>query len=678
MGTYTDKSTARLAGKKDKKSLSGVQARELVKTVRDNVQSAYEHERKNIEEANLDQRFLANDQWPTEARAARERDGRPVLTFNRLPSFVNQVVNPIRQADKAIKAKPDDDAADPKLAKVVDGLFRKIQRQSMARQVFGHVVNCQAGCGIGWLRICNDYRTDRSFDQDIFIEKIDNPLSVFWDPAARDPVRSDAMWMAVTEMWPEATFRAKWPDAALESAENPATEVSDTGFYWRTDNDIRIVEYYKRTPVEKTLARLVSGEIIDITDMGEAEAGQLPVEMTRTVQSHRVEKYILTGAEVLEGPVEIPGEYIPLVPAVGGEIALERGMYRYGVIRFARDPQMMYNLNRSSMAEWIGQAPKTPYLVTPRMIANHRDQWDTINATNRNYLPYTPDKDAPGMRPERVTPVQIPTGLANEAQFAAEDMKAGTGIFDASLGAKSNETSGVAIRARQLEGDITHYHFADNFEATLTHVGNIIMQWIPVIYDTPRTVILVGEDGTETPTPINTPQIDPQTGEMVIVNDLRNIRFAVQVDIGPSYSTRRIESAEQIGEFMKAIPPQQAALITDVYARNQDWEGHEEIAKRLRATIPPEIAAATEEGPDGQPLQLPPPPPSPIEVAQLEKITAEIEEIKARAAKTIVEAKQLDRQDQLIDYPGAGPNGETVRVPRQVVDRNPLQGGAVA
>lgn len=679
MGTYTDKTEARLrAGSKEPKTLGSKAAEDLVKEVRDNVESAYEHERTNIEEAQLDLKFLANDQWPQEAIAQRERDGRPRLTFNRLPTFVNQVVNPLRQADKAIRAKPDDDATDTVLAKVCDGLFRKIQRQSMASSVFGHQITCQASCAIGWVRICNDYRTDTSFDQDIFIEKIDNPLSVFWDPAARDPVRSDAMWMAVTEMWPIATFKARWPGKAPVSADNPSQlGTTDNGFMWHTENDIRVVEYFKKIPITKKLAKLADGRTIDITDADEGMSAQMPIENTRTVKTHRVEKYMVSGSEVLEGPSDVPGSYIPLVPAIGGEVSLERGTYRYSVIRFARDAQQLYNLNRTAMAEWIGQSPKAPYIGTDKMFANHRDKWNSMNITNRSYLPYTPDEKAPGMKPERVQPAQIPTGLVNETQYAAEDMKAATGIHDASLGARSNETSGVAIRARQMEGDVSNYHFADNFEATLTHIGNIIMSWIPVVYDTPRTVILVKEDGTEEAVPINTPQIDPQTGETKIVNDLTNVKFGVTVDIGPSYSTRRIESAEQIGEFMKNIPPQQAAFISDIYARNQDWEGREEIAKRLKATIPPEIVNATKEGPDGQPLPPEPPPPDPMLEAQLAKVAAEIGEIQMRtkktaaeiekvtadAAHTVVQAKQLDRQDGLMDFPGNMPAKQPAQRP---------------
>lgn len=657
MGTYTDRTTAQLAGKKKPRKLSSDEQSTLVKEVRDNVESAWEHERVNITDGIIDQRFRANDQWDDIVRAQREHDGRATLTFNRLNTFVNQVVNPIKQADKAIKAKPDDNSTNPMLAKICDGLFRKIQRQSMAHSVFGHQLECQAGCGIGWIRINHGYKDESSFEQEIYLEKIQNPFSVFWDPAARDPVRSDAMWMCVTEMMPEATFKSRWPKAALTSIDDPSTYmtgtgISQSGFIWRESKDIRVCEYYRKVPITKTLAKLATGETKDITDMPEQRLAMLPVIATREAQTHKVEKFMVSGSEVLEGPTDVPGCYIPIIPAIGGEVALDRGLYRFSVIRFARDGQRMYNLNRSAMAEWIGGSPKAPWLLTPGMISRTREMWDTQGLTNRNYLLWTPDKDNPNLRPERSQPPQAPVALSQDAQFAAEDMKYGANIHDASIGAKSQEVSGIALERKQMSSDVSNYHFGDNFKATLMHVGTIIMSWIPVIYDTPRTLQLVGADGTEHPTPVNTPIMDPQTGQMVIQNDLTTAKFNVDVTIGPSYDSRRSESSEQIGEFMKNIPPQQAAVITDIYARNQDWEGHEEIANRLKATIPPAILQGSQVGPDGQPMPPPPQPPDPMMVKQIEKITAEIEKIRADAALTIVQARELDHSVNLAQLPG--------------------------
>lgn len=656
MGTYSDKLTTRLAGgKKKPRELSADEQQKIVEEVRERIESAWEHERLNFDEAMTDQRFRANDQWPEEVRRQRQADGRPCMTFNQMNTYIAQVVNPIKQADKTFKAKPGDNTVDPSMARVCDGLFRKIMRQSMGHAVIGHGVDCQAGCGIGWVRIKHGYQDDTSFSQEIYLEKIENPLSVFADPAARDPVRKEAMWMCVTEMWPLATFESRWPDAQPESVDDPTTAgsrggASESGFYWSDDKDIRVCEYYRRVPITKTLALMPDGQTQDITDKGEAAGGG--ATQTRKVDTFRVEKYMVSGAAVLEGPIEVPGCYIPLVPMIGGEVALDRGTYRYGVIRFARDAQVLYNIERNGMAEHVSQAPKAPILATAKMIARHRQMWETHSTKNRAFLLYDVDKEAPSGKPERIAAAETPVALMQGAALSREDMKYGTGIHDASLGAKSQEVSGVALRAKQMEGDVSNYHFADNLEATLMHIGCIAMSWIPVIYDTQRTVLLVAEDGTEHPTPINTPQMDPQSGQMVMVNDLSTAKFSVQVTIGASYSTRRLESAESMGEFMKAIPPQQAALISDIYARNQDWEGHEEIADRLKATVPPNIIMATKKGPDGQPMQPPQEPPNTMMMKQLEKIVAEIENIKASAALSIVKARELDHSVNLAQLPG--------------------------
>lgn len=639
------------AEKSAKSKLSADEAAKIVQEVRENAELHWQHERMNFDEATIDQRFRANDQWPDAAKRQREAEGRPMLTFNQMNQFINQVVNPIRQADIAIKTSPVDGKSDPELSKVYNGLLRQIQYQSSARAVYAHALDCQAGCGIGAFRICHDYRDHESFDQEVYIERINNPLSIGWDPAARDPVRSDAMWMFIAEMWPVSTFKAKWPGKAVEDVETMRS-YGDTMFWYSTET-VRVAEYYRKVPVKKTLAKLQDGSVRDITDVkGEAELGQMGIVATRKVNSYRVEKYFVSGADVLEGPTEVPGCYIPIVLVLGGEVAMEKGVYRFGVTRFARDAQQMYNLNRTAMAESIGLAPKAKWVVTDKMVSKHLGEWEGQNKSNKPFLRYTPDDKAPTAKPERIAPVEIQPAMTQEAQISRDDMKATTGIYDASMGARSNETSGVAIDARKMQGEVSNYGFLDNFKASLEHAGRILVDWIPKIYDNERVMRIIGEDDKEEQTvPINF-VLYGEDGTPVMVNDLTAAKFDIRVTVGPGYSTRRAEAAAAIGEFMKAMPPEAAMAMADLVASNSDWAGHEEIAKRLKAivqkTMPGIIEAA--EAKDGQPppqqQQEGPPPELMMEqiLLQLRDMAAKIEKTKADTQLSLAKAEQTQAQ----------------------------------
>lgn len=601
------------------------EAAALVKEAAENIQNSYDHDRDNREEAARDLTFLAGDQWPDSVRREREAARRPMLTINRLPQFVRQITNDIRQSDIAIKVVPEDDDTDPELAEIYDALIRQIQYRSSAHHVYSIAAEHQASCGIGWWRVCTDYADDMAFDQEIKIKGIRNPLSVYCDPGAVEPDRSDAMWIAVTEMIPRAAFKRKYPKAAEVSIDTPNSG-SDRPFYWATTDSVRICEYWRKVRVTKTLALLQDGSTLDITDMGEAQAGMLPIINTRPCETYRVECYILTGSEVLEGPIKWAGKYIPLVPVIGGEFPLESRIYRYGAIRFARDAQQLYNFYRTATAEQIALQPKAPFLATPKQIGPFKAMWDSANATNQPYLLYQPDPDAPQSAPSRQPPPPLPTALVQEAQIASDDMKGTTGIYDAALGSKSNETSGIAITRRQSESDVANYHFADNLQRSLEHCGRILIDLIPKIYDNERVLRLMPPDHDQDD--VKQVRINQVVmgldGMPVMLNDLSAASFDVRVTVGRSYATKRIETANSMIEFVRAMP-NAAPLIADLLAKALDWPDADEVARRLKAMVPPQALRDPEA-----------PPPSPMDDPMVQ---LDMREKAAKAAKTEAEAE---------------------------------------
>jgi hypothetical protein len=371
--------------------------------------------------------------------------------------------------------------------------------------------------------------------------------------------------------------------------------------------------------------------------MGMQELAMLQMQHGRVVQQrkaqgHRIEQSIVTGAEVLSGPVKWPGRYIPIVPVIGEEIPLERQIIRHGLIRMARDPQALYNFYRSAAAEHIALSPKSPHLVTDTMIGPYRAEWNQANVKNAPYLRYKPDPDAPGAKPERIPAPQPPEALWREAQIATDDIKATTGIYDASLGAKSNETSGIAIKRREAQGDTANFHYADNLARSLEHHGRILIDLIPKIYDNQRIVRVLNEDETEHFVPINHLVYD-DNGEQVLVNDLSVGRYDVRVTVGPNYATKRLEAADAIIELIRALPPEYGALLTDIAIRNMDIPDAQEAAKRIKAMLPPQALA--------DPNAPPPPPPNPLDdpairadvnykIAQTEKLWADADMVRAQ------------------------------------------------
>lgn len=632
---------------KRRTGLTSKQSEDVVSRARRHIEATYQFERRNREEMEIDLQFVAGDQWPEAVKAARAN--RPMLTINQLPQFVAQVVNPIRTADIGIKVQGVDDVTDPKLAAIYDQLIDEIEYRSNAKQVYISATEHQVKCGIGWWRICTDYADDDGFNQEIYIEKILNPLSVYCDAGAVKPTKEDAMAIAVVEQWPKETFKNKWPKASsMDSVDVPSNSPS-SGFNWATEDYVAVCEYWEKEPKTVTRAQLENGEVVDITDLGDDELEQLeaesPIVATREVETHQVVKYVVSGKEVLEKRVEWKGKHIPLVPVVGAETPLKQGYMRYGVVRFARDPQQLMNFYRTATAEAIALAPKTPWVVTDGMINKHQAEWNTLNQANRPYVRWTPDEKFPSLKPERPGAPDVPMALINEAQFAAEDMKRVTGIHDASLGARSNETSGRAIGMREAQGDTANAHFEDNLVNALTHTGRILIDLIPKIYDNERVVRLTNPQGKEEPVRINRVLYSFQ-GKPVLENDLSAAKFDVRVTVGKNFLSKRVEAVASMLEFAKTMPPNAQVLFLDLIVKNSDFPGAEELAKRLRSLVPP-AALADPNDPNA------PKPPDPMDdpnvVANLEKISAQIAEMQQRTRKTWAETQKTLAETDLLD-----------------------------
>ena len=311
----------------------------------------------------------------------------------------------------AIKAIPAGGEATAELAEVYSGLFRQIQYRSNATHVFANAVYYAVACGIGHFRIVTDYADDDGFDQEILIKRIQHPLSVFWAPGAVEPDRSDAEYCLVSEMIGRKEFQKRFPGAAMADFMAPSDLNAESGLFWANRDAVRVCEYWVKRPHERTIARLANGETIDITEVAPKELRGLQIVAERKVKSHKVEHYLLSGEEVLEGPNQWAGRYIPIFPVIGSETALETKVIRSGLVRFSRDSQQLYNFWRSAAAEAIALAPRAPFVATPAMIAKFKGQWDTQNTVSRPYLLYEPDPDVPGGRPMREPPPDIPSAL---------------------------------------------------------------------------------------------------------------------------------------------------------------------------------------------------------------------------------------------------------------------------
>ncbi len=550
---------------------------------------ATDHDRHNTDAAYEDLEFCdLEEQWPDDARKLREDEKRPCQTFNRLPQFVRQITGDMRQMRPSIKVVPVDSGADKEVARIRAGLIRYIENRSDAQSVYVQGAESQVKCGIGHWRVIKEYADDVTFNQELRVVAVADGLGVKWDPDATLPNKEDAKFCFVPVDFSHDKYKERWPD-------QPISDLSDdekgTATGWYGADFVRVCEYWIKTQSTRTLALLQHGAIEDLTTDTTDKADRYKAQGIRVEsrESYKVCRYLISHAGILEGPVEWPGRYIPIVRCVGEEMQIGRKTYRRGVVRFVKGAQQAYNYSRSQQTEIVALQPKAPYLGTETNFKGWEPFWNYANVKAFPYLPYTPDPKNGGAPPQRLAPPISSQGVSEAIALAAEDMKAIIGIYDAGLGARSNETSGRAILARQREGDVGSFVYQDNWARAIRHTATILNDLIPHVYDAERTIRILGEDGKEQLIDINKAAPGDGTEETErVVNDVTVGAYDVVFQPGPSYSTRREEARDGMNSFIQAAP-QVAPLVLDLIAEAQDWPMAERIGRRLETLLPPDV-----------------------------------------------------------------------------------------
>jgi hypothetical protein len=573
-----------------------------------------------------DLRFYAGSpdnqfQWPADVLATRGSvqgqtiNARPCLTINKLPQHVRQVTNDQRQNRPSGKVIPVDDKADVEVAEIFDGLVRHIEYISDADVAYDTACENQVSYGEGYIRLLTEYCDDNSFNQDIKIGRIRNSFSVYMDPTIQDPCGSDAQWCFITEDLTKEEYERQFPDSQPISS-MMAQGVGDASIsQWVSENTVRIAEYFY-IEHEKATLNLYYGNVSAMKgspqDQEMAMNGMKPIR-SRIVDVKKVKWCKINGFEILESQ-DWAGSSIPVVRVVGNEFEIDGRIYVSGIVRNAKDAQRMYNYWTSQEAEMLALAPKAPFIGYGGQFEGYEMQWKTANTTNWPYLEVNPDvTDGAGgvlPLPQRAPPPLPQTGLIQAKMGASDDIKGTTGQYDSSLGQTSNERSGKAILARERQADVGTYHYVDNLARAVRYITRQIVDLVPKIYDTERIARIIGIDGEtdiikvnpNQPMPVN--KIRDEQG--IVLEKIYNLgvgRYDVCVTTGPSYMTKRQEALEAMAQLLQGNP-QLWAVAGDLFIKNMDWPGADEMSKRFAKTIDPKIMEGGDDSPEMQAAKM--------------------------------------------------------------------------
>jgi len=592
--------------------------------------------------------FVSGNQWDGHLKGKRKN--KPCYESNRVRQLVRRVTGQQLKNKPQIKVRAVEDN-DVDTAEVYNGLIKNIEVQSSAENAYDVSMQWATGGGYGILRVIAEYEGQDTFDQCLKIKTVLDPMRCWCDPAAVEFDRSDARYWFIDEFIPVEEFKKRWPKADVVNFDAPMDDLERD---WVHKDEVRIAEYWHIEPEIKTIHLLTDGSVVDAEEFApiadEAAAGfpdpqtgqptsaPVTIKQSREVEVNCVYSCLVSGKGKLEEPTKWGGSMIPIVPQWGDLVMIDGKQIYSGMTRFGRDMQMIHNFELSTAVEVLAKLPNSPLMATAKQIEGLESYYERMGYDDPPVLLYNRDASPNGEAPppQRQPMANFPAAMINMSQVVSEELKASLGVFDASIGARSNETSGRAILARQNEGDIANFVYVDNQVKALKRLGEILVDAIPAYYDAERSIRILGEDNAEKYVQINKPTIDQQTGETVVMNDLSRGKYDVTVTVGKSFDTARMELAEA-AQALSAQPGPFGALGQFMLLKSIDVPGMDEYVKAARKVLV--MQGLLDPGEGDQPP--PPPQPNPKDVADAKKADAQSGLYAAQAEGQELENAQL-------------------------------------
>lgn len=581
-------------------------------------------------------------QWPNAIRRNRDVDERPCLTINKTRQHCLQIINDAKQNKPSVKVRPTGGQATYKAAQAFEGIFRHIEYISNAQQAYDTATTFQVQGGVGYFRVITDYLHDDTFDQEIFIRRVRDPMTVYMDPDSQELDRSDARFCFIFDDMSRDEFNETYP----EYKNTVGQSIMGNADGWVDKDHVRIAEYYRVVAEPDQLLSFKNPQSDEPVIMRRSQLVKMmpdqahviledPATMKRELRAKKVEWILLIGDKVARQQVWA-GETIPVVPVIGEETLIEGRLDRKGHVRNLKDPQRIYNYWSSSGVENVALQSKTPYIGPMAAFEGYETYWNTANRVNHAWLPtnHIDDEGKEIPQPIRQEPPHMAPAYVQGMQISQQDMMMASGQYQSQFGEKENATSGKAINERQRQGDNATYHYIDNLAVAIRRLGKILIDLVPKIYDTRRVVRILAQDGTQTHV-----QIDPQQrhayqeqknsdqeGVAAIFNPSVG-DYEVEADVGPAYATRRQEAFNALSNILQQAP-QMVSLVGDLLFRAADFPMADKVAERLEHMVPPQ---AKGEGPTPE-LQA--------AQQQIKQLTGTLEETIRHLADERLQSKQ--------------------------------------
>jgi len=554
-----------------------------------------------------DRRFysVAGAQW--DGKYGDQFENRPRLEINKVNLAVYRILNEWRNNRITVNFVPKDGSEADDLAETCNGLYRADEEDSVAEEA--HDVSFEEGCagGFGAWRMCAEYEEEDDEENDaqrIRFEPLpDADTTVYFDPNARLYDKSDAKFCFVLTPYTLDAFTEEFEGETPSEWARPDVE---NVFSWMPQPDlIYVAEYYVREEQTYVLERWVglggderkiAADKLDAETRAELKATGWTRADSRKIKRKRVHKYILSGSGVLEDCGLIAGEHLPIIPFYGKRNFIDGAEQWAGAVRYSKDPQRLYNMQLSSLAEVAARGGSEVPIFTPEQIAGHENNWANSAVDTPAYLLLNPVIDASGNEipsgPIGYTKApEVPTPTAALLQITNQDLADVLGNQQAGEEVDT-QLSGKAMELVQTRLDQQSVIYMSNFAKSLKRCGQVWLSMARDLYTEPgRKMKTVGEQGQVEQVKIND-ETTFRDGRVEKAIDIGRASFDVTTDIGPTSSSKKSATVRSLIAMLQMVQdPADAKILTAAALMNMEGEGLKAVRKHFRQQL---VAAGVE------------------------------------------------------------------------------------
>ena len=522
--------------------------------------------------------------------------------FNVLRKAYRQIVadlrsNPI-QVDFVPKSESREDGAD-----LLDGLYLTDDRANTTLESYDNAVSEAVVCGVGAWELYTEYASNRAgIDHQVIRRRpvYEANNNCFWDPNAKRLDKSDACYVSILQAYSPDGYEElveelngeDYEDEAKESrsakkkrekaeARNASSFASPEQSYtfpWMgSGNDlIYVVSFYHRCKIkDKVLTftdpmgqplTLRASDLEEVMDDLIDDGYEITSE--REIKRWEIRKYIASGEFILNGKMGkngeregevVAGENIPVVPTYGERAFVEGEEHYEGITRLAKDPQRLRNFQLSYLADIVSRSPRPKPIFNPEQIQGFEFMYE-LNGADNNYPYLLQNRMSADGQPLPIGPVaQMPEQTIPQALMASIDLSRQAVEDVANPGLPQDiadpDLSGKAVNALTNRLDQQSIVYQQNLKHAKRRDAEIYASMAVEVYDAPREVTLTQPDGTTKKVKIMEMVQDKETGELVALNDLTNTEYDVYAEIGPSYSSKKEQTIDQLTSMATAMAP---------------------------------------------------------------------------------------------------------------------------